>query len=206
MLTRDVNGHQILGEVDNNADDIVDARYTTTYDANGHLTLSEGDDNADGIVDERITAAYNADGHQITFTTDTDADSTIDSSYIYGYDANGNWTLYKYISADGSVDFLITYIYNADNKVTRVEHDVGADGAVELREDYYYDASGKLLMQERDAAGNRILSMIETDHDRDGTRDLNAHHFTYIRISKWRASGLAAPVSALWTGHPYFPE
>lgn len=249
VLTLDVNGHWILVEVDNNADDIVDARYTATYDANGHLTLNEGDDNADGIVDQRSTFAYDANGNRIVSSHDTNADGIIDSSYIYGYDANGNRTLYKYISADVSVDLLVTYIYNTDNKVTRMEYDFEADGAVELHENYYYDVNGKLLLEEDDygvdgsvdykttysydvngdlarqeliyvnfgatykrstytydADGNRILFMFEIDHDLDGTLDLAAFHSTYIRIGKWRASGLAAPVSAVWTGHPYFPE
>lgn len=241
VLTRDVNGHQILGEVDNNADDIVDARYISTYDANGHWTLREVDDNADGIVDERLTAAYDADGNQIAVAQDFNADGNIDSTFIRDYDSHGNWTLIKHIAADGSEDSIATYLYNADNKVTRVEYDGDGDGAMEYREDYYYDASGKLLMQERDSGADgsvdykttysydvngdltrQELIIVNTGatntrrthtYDADGNRIFlmmetggSAYHSTFIRISKWRASGLAAPVSAAWTGHPYFPE
>lgn len=224
ISTYDANGHWTLREVDDNADGIVDERLTAAYDADGNQIAITIDTDADGNIDSSFIYVYDAHGNRTLFKH-IDADGSEDALFTYIYNADNKVTRTEYhFDADGAVDYREDYYYDASGKLLTQEDDSGADGSIDYKTTYSYDVNGDLTRQELiivdvgatytrstytytyDAAGNRILYMFEGDHDFDGTRDLAVYHSTFIRIGKWRASGLAAAVSAVWTGHPYFPE
>ena len=134
-------------------DGIPDEIVVEEYDVNGREILREMDEDGDGKVDEIARWEYD-DNDRLTRYTEYHGDNTT-PEFIesWQYDDRGNLTRYSFDDeGDGTVDRANAwhYQYDAGGNVTRKAWDEGNDGSIDLVERWEYDEDGNLLFAEGD--------------------------------------------------------
>jgi len=120
------------------------------YDDQGQLVRHVRDEDADGLLDFIREYGYNSRGLVALIETDDDADSTIDSIGRYFYDDNDNLIRHEIEELDGSL-LDSTRLYDwQDNLLVRYRWDLGADGVIDSITQYNYDAEGREVLVEVD--------------------------------------------------------
>ncbi len=104
------------------------------------------------------TWTMDSDGNRPTATIDYDGDGTPELNITLTYDRpNSLWTYREDDSnADGIADIISTRVFDADDRLLRMERDDNADGIVDYVKESSYDSLGNLMSE-------------AVDQDNDGT-------------------------------------
>ena len=105
-------------------------------------------------------------------STDNDADGTPDSTVSYTFDAEGKLVRLEYdYDGDGMPDSVIVYTYDADANLVRDEQDSDNDGTPDYIASYTYDADGNQSGREQDLDGDGMADEVAVyTYDDNGNR------------------------------------
>ena len=101
---------------------------------------------------------YNPRGASTKEYSDRDADGKIDDIRSYTYDANGNLTKEEQdYDNDGKIDYIRSYTYDVNGNLTKEDFDNNADGMIDFMTLYTYDANGNLTKTQDDNNVNGVF-------------------------------------------------
>ncbi len=166
---------------------------TYTYDSAGSLNtlFNTFDFNRDGTpeVSTLSTYAYNASGLETSLSIDYDQDGVPNylaaSEYIYDAAESLTRTLSVDSDADGKIETIYTYTYNADGSIIGTTTDDNADGILDYATAYTYDSNGNFTGESIDSNADGTPDSLTTytyneadqitgvfvDRNADGTPD-----------------------------------
>lgn len=150
---------------DETADGTFDSLVTYTYDG-GFLQRRDHDADLDGLVDHAVTITWtHGDTHVGEYLSDQGLDGTIDFRAVETYADEGpmlsqgvDW------EADGVIDLVYEYVYDADWALERLQYQGYADGVAGPLEvyTYTYDAAGRESQIAFDIGDDGMLEGIMT--------------------------------------------
>jgi hypothetical protein len=112
------------------------------YDDHGWIALHEDDYDLDGVPEQRETWVSDVWGNVLEYARDVGADGAVDHAIHGQYDADGNPVRVEEDRLGDGSD-VSTYT-STDGRVRTREWDAGADGTIEQIDTYTYDARDRL--------------------------------------------------------------
>ncbi len=131
IYSYDVNGNRLSEEYDDNADGIAESKVINTYNNNGNLLSKKFDRGVDGVINFQYSYTYDNDKNLLSETYENFTDEVPNYRFIYTYDSNGNMISREYDDhVDGFIEAQTLFSYDTNgNQIS--EKDVSADGTVQ---------------------------------------------------------------------------
>mgnify|MGYP000032079206 CR=1 FL=1 len=172
---RDAEGRVLLFEWDQDGNEVIDVRETTTYDADGNVLVYTEDDDADGTPEYTETNTYTADGLLETVTLEEPGVPTITITYTFDAERR-RATFEEDNDGDGLTDRSAVYVsYDADGNWLQVDEDSDNDGTVDLVYQQAFDQEGRRVSSElRQTDGTLVSSDLITWIDANDSYDYEA--------------------------------
>ncbi len=140
----DSQGQRVLEERDDLDDGSLDAITAYLWDADNQIR-QDSDSNADGLVDLVRFWSYDGDGHVVAQLTDWNNDGAVDETVTWTWDGDRPLRAETDLGADGTVERLEAWVYDAQGNEVEYRYDVGNDGQPERRLLWVWDSAGQLI-------------------------------------------------------------
>ena len=171
-LSYDVFGNEVERSEDFDADGSINWHWVKSYDQRGRLVSVERDEDMDGMTDHHVVYEYDNADNLVSEARDTDGDGIVNIRFTMTYDAMGRLMsrgtdgTYSNEIADGTVNSLVSYLYDANGNRIREERDYDVDGQSDRTIVWQYDAVGHQVLEERDNDGDGTLELrLTTTYD-----------------------------------------